>query len=987
MSMQENQEYQRLGTKDSEWKRWGPYLSNRQWGTVREQYNLGPLHQGQYSDEAWHNLRYHEARATAYQFGEDGILGISDEDQYLCFSLAFWNHPNTTDPETSDKYSHIKERFFGLSGLFGVEDEQGSQCEDVKELYYYLDNTPTHSYMKAIYKYPCKPYPYRKIIENNKRHKDSCIRDEYEVLDTDVFANDEFFDITVEYAKQKWNDIVIRISVVNRSGTDQQLTILPTLFFRNTWAWGKVTTKPEITQSSDHRVLIAKYNSSDIKYMNDWHLWFSPENAKEKVLFTDNETNQCAIDQSASEVGHCTKDIQPNKSSAQRYKDGISKYIVNDNRDDSMTHADSGTKCAIEYNRTMAPHETWYIDLRLSEAPTKQQVDSPSSAENLEDMREVIHHTLIERQSDSKAFYEQLIGNQEMTTPRSDIKIFHQALSTLLWNKQFYHYNVSKWLFYRSLFSSKDAEGIKTKLNKDWQHMSGGKIMLVPDKWEYPYFCAWDSAFHAVTIALVDHEFAKEQLRQLTEPDCMRFDGQMPGCEFEFSDVNPPIHAWAAWKVYEMGKNSDHCDRVKNREFLEEMIWRLWKNFQWWRDARKATRKTKAKPEKKNEIGCYYKGGFMGLDNISVVDRNHFTGDNVFIEQVDSAAWMGFFALCLLQIAVKLGEGNSDNQSYRTIAKSCVDIFLEVEKTLNTITNENFVSSWDMEDYWYYDILRIELPLFKLDLPLRIRSIAGVIPLFATEIVSGSRENNEVLQDILMHLKEKGYVPNTHDDHVSICTNGKDITIEFALVNQKKFAIMMDRILNENEFLSKYGIRSLSKYHEEHPFMLDGKLENKYGDPLPIDIRYEPGTTGSNVFGVTNSNWRGPVWMPLNYLFIEMLRKRARFEREKGIKRPVPTLSADRKTYSEIADFLADRLISLFSRSDDQLIPPCHGQNDQAAQFYRDDRLESELLLFYEYFHAETGAGLGASHQGWTTLVANLINEKYNRTSADGRPA
>ena len=981
-----NTDFRRI---DKKWRRWGPYLSNRQWGTVREQYNLGPLRWGDNNncDEAWHNLRYHEASGVAYQFGEDGILGISDEDQYLCFAVGFWNHANHESPPNC--YDVIKERLFGLSGLFGAGREDGSHGEDVKELYYYTHNDPWHRYMRGLYKYPCQAYPHKELIENNAIHKDSKINCEYELLDTDALLEDGYFDISVEYAKQEWNIIAVKITATNRSNREQELSILPTLFFRNTWTWGQTSKKPNISidqsqsmeETSNKKTINASYNNNHLQYANPWHLWSDSFDCSSTIIFTDNETNPILL---SPDNGHLIKENLPSNTSISRYKDGISQYIINDHHGDNLIDTVSGTKCSIAYRRTLAAGESWSIYLRLHEAVDGAQ-EGPSTATSVSIAE--LDRIIQKCKEECRGFYEQRVFPD--STDDSRRLILRQALSGILWSKQFYHFNVSKWMFYRSLFhdESSNETMINHALNQDWQHVGGPKIMIVPDKWEYPYFCSWDSAFHAITIALVDPEFAKDQLRQLGEPDFMRFNGQIPGCEFEFSDVNPPVHAWAVWKLFEM-------DQKKDDHFLEEMIWKLWKNFTWWKKHRKIKREFIEKNRPSVDDSCsYYKGGFMGLDNISIVDRNHFIGETVFIEQVDSTAWMGFFALYMIKIAVALGETDSraDNQSYITIATECLQEFLNVEKTLNTIDSPRFEPSWNMDDYWYYDILRIQLDSFKLDLPLRVRSIAGIIPMFATDVVSGNKEKNKVLAAIWQSLESSSHRQATLQDHARLVPrhdNNPADTIELCLVNQKKFLNMTDRILNEHEFLSDYGIRSLSKFHQEHPFILDGVLENKYGQARPIEVKYEPGCVNSSVFGGNNSNWTGPVWMPLNYLMIEMLRNRSKFSEETSIQRSVPTIGSSRKTYRQIANDISERLIKLFSAHPKLNVRPCHFQNDRSAKFYRDDQDQSgtrnendpsELLLFYEYFNAETGAGLGASHQSWTTLIANIIHEFDHR--------
>lgn len=981
---------------------WGPYLSNRQWGTVREMYNLGPMNYHGNNDGAWSNLGYNESRSTAYQFGEDGIFGISDSDQYLCFSPAFWNHHD----------DHIKERFFGLPGLFG--ENEGKLGEDVKELYYYLDNAKDHSYMRALYKYPCFGFPYKELISGNQSHEK--VLHEYELLDTEAFAGRDYFDIYIEYAKDLGtNSIYVRIHIRNRSTQTASLTVLPMLWFRNVWDWGQKTAKPRLTKchavdqdTSTTRAGIKAEYSPDQEYAapSSFYLWGTcSKGAIPSIIMTENETDpktrQCKEErwEEHRKVTYwrhlqfaSSAVIKP--STSERWKNSISDHIIARNAAD--IHDELGTKAAFIFeNPDFEAGGCWEIYLRLY---TGEMPERDSALNTMETCQSVIASRRNDYQSSC---------NEPGGLSDSHRNIYRQSLATLLWNKQFYHFNASKWFFFRQLFidrheqaktkSPNFLEAAKTdlkaqfllELNENWQHMAKPKIMIMPDKWEFPYFCAWDTAFHAVTLALVDGNAAMQMLDQLVSSDCMHSSGQIPGCEFEFSDVHPPIHAWAILKVYE---------QTHDRRFLEEMVWKLWKNFAWWTTQRKISRRH-VDPEQQGEVVAethYYRGGFLGLDNIAVVDRNHFTEDIVYVEQVDSAGWVALFALNLLQILVILGSSNSVNSSHVAMAEHCLKTFLGIEKTLNQISEKSFTPSWSMEDYWYYDILRIELKMFKMDLPLRVRSLVGIIPTLATQVISGKISNPiiQVIESFCNHVDNKA----TLSDHIKqlhrppnspgdVDTDGQDLrTFEIALVNEKKFVVMLDRILNENEFLSDYGLRSLSKYHDEHPFSLEGLLENKYGNILPIHIGYEPGRSASGVFGSKNSNWRGPIWVQMNYLFIDMLRQRSRFQDERDCKRPFPTLSEERLTYAEIADQLSLRLIRLFE-SKDELGRPCHGQNDRSIQFYRKQNWtttypeisESELILFYEFFHGENGSGLGASHQSWTTIVANLMHDLLSR--------
>jgi hypothetical protein len=1021
-------------------RRWGPYVSNRQWGTVREMYNLGPYNYETDGNEGWRNLSYDESGKTAYQFGEDGIFGISDEDQYLCFALAFWNH--------NDK--EIKERFYGLPGLFG--NPEGHLGEDIKELFYYLDNTPDHSYMRALYKYPFN-FPYEELKQGNATHGKLALPNEFEILETGAFASERYFDIYVEYAKDNdTGSICIHIHVQNRSQTESEITILPTLWFRNVWEWGRKTKKPLIKPYAPKTQLVlshtpclqADYLPDTRDYPKSCYLWAAAsDGGRPTVLLTDNQTNPSVYQQSyerrednvlkATYWQHVHTDFIKEYSPQSCYKDLISQAIVHGQPMGDDVTSEHQTKSALVFRRKLQAKESYDIYLRLGIDFNEQNFSKVNTISSCE--------SVISRQRKNSSKHHPIPENSHPVQIDSEEEaIYRQAIATLLWNKQFYHFNHSKWSFYRQLFvdqlvkdksATKDIHKIdphqprnnpdatiKITLNSDWQHMASGKIMVMPDKWEYPYFCTWDTAFHAITMALVDREMAKELLRQLVDSDCMHPNGKMPGCEFEFSDVHPPIHAWAVMKV----ATSSAKDQQKvshDLDFLEEMIWKLWRHFVWWTTEQRMLRHHYNSSQNKEveDINHFYKGGFLGLDNIAVVDRNHFTSGKVTIEQVDSAAWVAFFALSMLKILVALSDNSVVNESYLRMADQCLKTFLSVEKTLNQISSQEYLASWDMQDYWYYDIMRIELESFKMDLPMQVRSLVGMIPLLATEIIIGKLENPVIKliektyreqsagtsQDHFFDVADFPFElkPSTHNPLVMKYDKDQYKTFEFSIVNQKKLCSMLDRILSDDEFLSPYGIRSLSKYHQDHPFSLKGLLENKYGANFPIHIAYEPGRSLSKVFGSVNSNWRGPIWVQMNYMLIDMLRTRSMFCRESEVNRPLPTFSENRKTYYEISKELTTRIINLFkcqqnnqNNNDLILYRPCHGQSEQSIQFYKrtdhegpsgasNDQSsscplvkESDLILFYEFFHAELGTGLGANHQSWTTIVANLIAQQ-----------
>ena len=1011
MKVTETQEYKRLNKQSDDWKRWGPYISNRQWGTVREQYTLGQPRKGWNRDEAWTSLSYDEANQTAYRWGEDGIFGISDDQQQLCFALALWN----------GRDDHIKERFFGLPGLFGGND--GSHGEDVKDYYFYLDNTPTHSYMKALYKYPSDDFPYRCLRERN----DTSDKDlpEFDILDTGVFDSERYFDITVEYAKRDWNDIYIRIMVENCSPNETlTLYVLPQLWFRNTWQLEKPPGKePKLTlEGSTHAgfaQVTAEYVEPQVDKNEKIALYCEEP---QKVLFTDNETRP-EITRNSKDKSQSPSEEDPKKHF---FKDGISRYVCDHRCDhktnfdqkanDSLVREDHGTKCAACYIIELVGGQKRSIRLRLTKI-----LDDEMPFEGFD----VLFDT---RRQEADAFFDSIFWIGKTPTDADLIKKNHeidvsdwkrvqrQAFAGLLWSKQFYHYNVSEWLDLRStLGKCQESRGWKD-VNSRWSNVDIGGIMLVPDKWEYPYFATWDSAFQAVAMALIDPRYAKDELLRFTDVTLMRYDGQMPGCEFGFDDVHPPIHAWAAWKVYEIEKALyGHPDE----EFLKKIVPKLWTTFHWWQDHKQATKSGKNDDKDIVTKTHLYRGGFLGLDNISVLDRNQFDRDErgqVFIEQADAAGWMGLFSLMMLKIAIEVGDVN--DHTYKTMAKEALDSFCETTKSINRVTDPNAVSEWNMHDYWYYDVLRIQLPSFAMEIPLRYRSIIGVIPLFATECLKAPKRSSKFMDYVLELSKKRINDSNLKgEERHAWKTPEQDrggAEIWLTMVDRKKLFVMLDKIFDEQEFLAPYGIRSLSKKHHDEPYRLDGVLINEYGQPFPIEVKYEPGeavgtkdNTGTirHVFGGGNSNWRGPIWFPINFLIFEMLRKRheqfaTAAKDEQAIRRPFPVPSENRETMDEIAMDLGKRLVHLFCPDDKTKVIPAHGQGYRSRERFSKTSSSkeglkceaqagwSDLILFYEYFDGDNGSGLGASHQtGWTALVANIIHDVMAMISHPVDPA
>ncbi|MGB5634673.1 MAG: glucosidase [Waterburya sp.] len=964
----QTEEYKRLQEnpqdKKANWKKWGPYLSDRQWSTIREHYG--------YEDRAWGYFGYDEARHRTYRWGEDGIFGISDNKQRLCFALALWN----------GKDNHIKERFFGLPGMWG--EHTGNHMEDVKEYYFYLNNTPTHSYMKALYKYPYE-YPYEDLIkENDSRNKD---RPEYELIDTGCF-DDGYFDVIVEYAKGNSEDILIKITVHNRGSEPHELHILPTLWFRNTWSWGKPNQKKPcltIPETPDSEFIKVEANYKDKNFNNMWLYCESPQDAVIDTLFTENEPYE-------------------NSSPDQKYigkKDCISKYILGE-----ITEIDkkTGTKFASHTNYQIEPGESKIIRLRLT---NKGDLKKPFNDSNFESVVD-------ERKEEADKFYKAVTPFSMSEEYRN---IQQQAFAGMLWSKQFYHYVVRDWLkgdslhYLHTIYPKFKHELEQRKgINSKWEHLHNEDIISMPDKWEYPYYCVWDSAFHAVTFALIDPDFAKEQLLLFTQENYMHPDGQIPGCEFNFDDTNPPVLAWAALKVYEI-KRTIYGAEPEDLEFLGTIFDNLAQNFEWWQ-----TKKIEVIEGEKRKKQNLYCAGFLGLDNISIIDRNQFQEDKVKIEEIDATSWMAMFSLNMLKIAIELVENEvkesngiyQNKKIYQDISEIYFKEFLKIVREINETVDKNRRSLWYADDDFYYEVLKINLPKFSLELPLKYRSILGIIPLFAVEIFNQKDTNNYLIR----HLKGKfeDIIDKVVEDEVKIkygeelqnkdikekekeyresydCLIGQEesiyiprkdsnskASIFLSIVNKRKLQNILEKVFSNDEFLSEYGIRSLSKYHEEHPYQLDGLVRNKYNQHLPIEIKYEPGHTKAPIH-TGNSNWRGPIWFPLNFLLIDSLNKFNEYFKkpleEEDFRVLFPSVSHKKITLKDASVELSKRLINIFVEKSGNR--PVYGNNPQLKELFKDPEGQ-DLILFYEHFHGDTGQGLGASHQtGWTGLVANLI--------------
>ncbi|MCB9451332.1 MAG: glucosidase [Anaerolineaceae bacterium] len=856
------------------WKQWGPYLSERAWGTVREDYSA--------NGTAWEYLPHDHARSKAYRWGEDGLAGLSDRGQYLCFALALWNGH---DPI-------LKERLFGLTG------NEGNHGEDVKEYYFYLDNTPTHSYMQMLYKYPQRAYPYVDLIEENRRRGRNDF--EYELLDTGIFDDNRYFDVMVEYAKAGAEDVLIRIRATNRGGDAAELTLLPTLWFRNTWSWGyaagpmkDVSGKPRLY--TERAAMI----TAEHPLLGTVHLYAdgSPE-----IIFTENETN--------NERLYGT----PNAS---RYtKDAFHRYLIN-GETAAINPAQTGTKAAAVYKLLIAAGETETLTLRLTAA---EQPDPFSGFDAL----------FTERMHEADDFY-QALQAEGMTDDQRRVQ--RQAWAGMLWSKQLYYYDVEQWLAGDPI-NTPPPERYNGR-NHHWQHLNNFDILSMPDKWEYPWYAGWDLAFHCIPLALVDPAFAKAQLLLLTREWYMHPNGQLPAYEWAFSDVNPPVQAWAAWHVYQI-------DGMQDRVFLKRIFNKMLLNFTWW-----VNRKD---PDGNN----VFQGGFLGLDNISLFDRSAALPTGGSINQSDGTAWMGFYCLVMLNIALELAK---DDPPYEDMAVKFYEHFLWIAVAISGSARGG-MGLWDETDGFFYDVL--QLPDGTAH-PLKVRSLVGLMPLIAVETVG--QETMDRFGNFARSIQWlREHRPHLADNLASVQIPGYGSAHLFAIPKQERLRSVLRYMLDENEFLSPYGLRSISKIHET-PYELQVEGQS-------FSIEYWPAESRGSLFG-GNSNWRGPVWFPINYLLIEALWKYHRYYGD-DFKVECPTGSGQMMTLKEVANDLAQRLTRIFLR-DEGGRRPVFGGIDR----FQNDPHWRDYILFHEYFHGDNGAGLGANHQtGWTGLVADLLNRE-----------
>ncbi len=865
--------------RQKNWRQWGPYLTDRQWGTVREDYSA--------NGDSWNYVSHDMARSKAYRWGEEGIAGISDDKQLICVSLALWNKK---DPI-------VKERFFGLT------NPEGNHGEDVKELYYYLDSTPTHSYMRMLYKYPHHEYPYAWLAEESrKRGKHD---PEFELMDTGIFHDNRYFDVAVAYAKGDVDDILMQITVTNRGAEPASIDLLPTIWFRNTWAWGNDNYKPEIYLDDKGVMKVAHQQLGNYYFYCD---------TKSEPVFCENETNTPRLYQHYKEGS---------------FKDGINDYVVFDNPG-TVNKIHKGTKAAFRVDWEIGAGQSKVIRLRL----TPHYLPKPFHQFN----------TLFEkRKQEADEFYADL---QKTIHSEEERQIQRQALAGMLWSKQFYHYDLDVWLKGDPAQPAPSHERKKAR-NHEWNHLHNADIISMPDKWEYPWYAAWDLAFHAIPFALIDPEFAKHQLLLLTKEWYMHPNGQLPAYEWAFSDVNPPVHAWAAWRVYKIDRKLQ--DGKADRKFLEEIFHKLLLNFTWWVN------------KKDNNGNNIFQGGFLGMDNIGVFDRSstHLpTGG--YIEQSDGTSWMAMFTLNMLRISLELAK---ENPTYQSLATKFFEHFLYIAGAIANVGNEG-INLWDEEDEFFYDVLHLpNNERFKL----KVRSMVGLIPLFAVEVL-----DEEIFQQMPEFTVRLDWFLQNRPDLANLISRwgdrGKNQRHLLSLLRGHRMKRLLKRMLDTKEFLSPYGVRALSRAHLENPYIL-------YANGSEFSVRYQAGEGDSNLFG-GNSNWRGPVWFPVNYLIIESLQRFYHYYGD-DFKIEHPTGSGNLLTLQEIANDLSQRMVKLFKK-DASGNRPIHGDN----KTFQSNPHFHEHLLFHEYFDGDTGKGLGANHQtGWTGLVAKLIQPGSPRSN------
>jgi len=885
-----NAEQKRLAESDARtkhWKRWGPYVSERAWGTVREDYSA--------DGSAWDYFPHDHARSRAYRWNEDGIAGICNRRQTVCFALALWN----------GKDPILKERMFGLSG------PEGNHGEDVKEVYYYLDSTPTHSYMKFLYKYPQDEFPYQQLCDENRRR--SKTEREFDLIDTGVFDDDRYFDVFVEYAKADFDDVLVKINVVNRGPDESPLNVIPTIWLRNDWTWFGKEPGFSLTAGDDRTICSSAGHLGEVDFCFEG----DPE-----LLFTNNETNNERLFGCANRTPYV--------------KDGINNYIVN-GETGAVDPKRTGTKAAADYKLIVPGRSEIVVRARIrrNDSKTRLRKGSKQPAPNpspFEDFDEIV----TQRIADADEFYAPL-ASAELSDDAKMVQ--RQAFAGMLWSKQFYHYVVRDWLNGDPAMP-KPSDTRLTGRNSHWQHLYNSDIISMPDKWEYPWYAAWDLAFHCIPLAIVDPQFAKDQLILMLREWYMHPNGQIPAYEWAFGDVNPPVHAWAAFRVYQIEKKQ----RGKgDRKFLARVFQKLLLNFTWWVNRKDADGRN------------VFEGGFLGLDNIGVFDRSQPLPTGGTLVQSDSTSWMAMYCLNLLAIALELA---AEDDSYEDVASKFWEHFVYISDAMNNLGDDGF-TLWDEEDGFYYDVLHLEEQRYSM--PIRIKSMVGLIPLFAVATIEP-----DILQNLPGFKKRlQWFIDNRPDltQHINCArTPGHGERFLLAIVYRERLERVLKIMLDENEFLSPHGVRALSRYHKDVPYVL-----HVNGTDHRVD--YEPAESTSGLFG-GNSNWRGPVWFPVNYLLIESLQKFHHYYGD-GLKVECPTGSGNMMNLWEVSQELSRRMSHIFLKDGDGHRPVF----GRLEKFQKDEHFRDHIL-FYEYFHGDNGVGLGAGHQtGWTGLVAKLLQQ------------
>ena len=893
-----NAEKQRLADDHAcraRWKHFGPYLSERQWGTVREDYSAGGT--------AWDYFPHDHARSRAYRWGEDGLAGLSDEQSRLCWSLALWNG---RDPI-------LKERIFGLS------NSEGNHGEDVKELYYYLDATPTHSYLKMLYKYPQREFPYGQLVAENARRKGDCRQPEFEVLDTGIFDDDRYWDVFVEYAQAAPGDILLRIRVYNRGPETATLHLLPQLWFRNTWSWHSDAKKPRLSLAPNGVILAQHAELGEYRLACE---------GQAEALFCDNDTNVRRHFGWHDAAGH--------------FKDAFHDHVVH-GKTAAVNPERTGTKAGLLQTRTVPGGGSATVRLRLTELKLKGKAEA-ETARPFEDFESIFDRRIAE----ADAFYAELQGG--MTEDERNVQ--RQAFAGMIWSKQFFYYDVREWIQGDPAQPAPPA-GRNRGRNCEWGHLNNADILSMPDKWEYPWYAAWDLAFHCLPLALVDPHFAKHQLVLLTREWYMHPNGQLPAYEWAFGDVNPPVHAWATWRVFQIDRKQrrqTNPEDAGDLTFLERVFHKLMLNFTWWVN------------RKDTQGRNIFQGGFLGLDNIGVFDRSAPLPTGGFINQADGTSWMAMYSLNLLRIALELAE---HNPAYEDIATKFFEHFLHIAEAMNNIGDEG-IGLWSERDEFYYDVLN--LPSGQ-SLPIKIRSMVGLIPLFAVETLEP-----EMLKKLPGFTARMEWFLNHRPDLARLVSrwkeHGEGERRLLSLLRGHRMKCLLRRMLDETEFLSDYGVRALSKVHEREPYRFPTNGHS-------MEVAYWPGESMSGLFG-GNSNWRGPIWMPVNFLLIESLQKFHYYYGD-DFKIECPTGSDNFKTICEVAEELSHRLAKLFLKGEDGQRPALKHHPKLAT-----DPHFKDYLLFHEYFHGDNGRGVGASHQtGWTGLIAKLLQPR----EPESRPA